>query len=195
MLLSATAGCSRAPHHADWVIHSSIEFAGPLPAGGYRLIFPYIVGDLYGSPNTGAFVAPVSQTPGAFTLDLNRTQKALESELGPTEFELRFMRITPREARLARLTPVALQRDGIDAVGTMDWLDARSRNSLMLVYVDRPARIEGSVTRDGKTFRYDIRIVRPGYVWIGAIRTGEHDTLYTVVPRPQHPVLTISARR
>jgi hypothetical protein len=65
----------------------------------------------------------------------------------------------------------------------------------MLVYVDRPARIEGSVTRDGKTFRYDIRIVRPGYVWIGAIRTGEHDTLYTVVPRPQHPVLTISARR
>jgi hypothetical protein len=195
MLLIAAAGCSRAPHHPDWVIHSSIEFAGPLPAGGYRLIFPYIVGDLYGSPNTGSFVAPVSRTPGGFTLDLNRTQQALESELVSTDFELRFMTIAPRETRLARLAPVALQRDGIEAVGTMDWLDARSRKSLMLVYVDRPARIAGAVTRDGKTIRYDIRVVRPGYVWIGAIQTGEHDTLYSVVPRPLHLVLTITARR
>lgn len=177
------------------MIHSSIEIVGPPPAGGYRLIFPYIVGDFYGSPNTGAFVAPVSRTSGGFTLDLNRTQGALESELGPTDFELRFMKITPRDARLARLAPVALQRDGIEAVGTMDWLDAPSGKSLMLVYVDRPARIEGAVTRGGNVFRYDIRIAKPGYVWIGAIRTGGHDTLYTTVPRPQQPVLTITTKR
>jgi hypothetical protein len=195
MLLVALAGCSREPHHPDWVIHSSIEFIGPLPAGGYRLLFPYIVGDLYGSSNTGDFVAPVTRTPTGFTLDLNRTQEALEMELGPTDFELDFMKITPRDARLARLAPVALQRDGIDAVGTMDWLDAQSRRSLMLVYFDRPARIEGAITRGGKTIRYDVRAARPGYVWIGAIETGGHDTLYTAVPPPQHPVLTITAKR
>ena len=185
------------PHHPDWVIHSSIKFVRvTAPAGGYRLIFPYIVaGDFYGSPNTGAFVAPVSRTSGGFTLDLNRTQAALESELGPTDFELRFMKITPRDARLARLAPVALQRDGIEPVGTMDWLDAQSDKSLMLVYVDRPARIEGAVTRGGETIRYDIRVARPGYVWIGAIQTGGHDTLYTTVPPPQQPVLTITPKR
>jgi hypothetical protein len=189
------AGCSRVPQHPDWVIRSSIQLIGPPPAGGYRLIFPYIVGDLYGAPNTGAFVAPVSQTPGGFTLDLNRTQEALETELGPTDFELRIMRITPRDARLARLTPVALQRDGIEAVGTMDWRDAQSRRSLMLVYVDRPARIEGSISRGGKTIRYDIRVAKPGYVWIGTIQPGGHETLYTTVPPPQHPVLTITTKR
>jgi hypothetical protein len=189
------AACSRVPHHPDWVIHSSIQTIGPPPACGYRLIFPYIGGDLYGAPNTGAFVAPVSRTPDGFTLDLNRTQQALESELGPTDFELRFMRITPREARLARLAPTALQHDGIEAVGTVDWLEAQSGKSLMLVYVDRPARIEGSDTRGGKTFRYDIRVAGPGYVWIGAIGTGGRDTLYTAVPRPQHPVLTITTKR
>jgi hypothetical protein len=192
--LIALSGCS-GPHHPDWVIHSSIEVIGPPPAGGYRLIFPYIVGDFYGTPNTGAFVAPVSQTSGGFTLDLNRTQDALQSELGPADFELHFMNITPRDARLARLTPIALQRDGIEPVGTMDWRDGRSGRSLMLVYLDRPARIEGAVTRNGHTFRYDIRVTAPGYFWIGALQAAEHDTLYTTVPVPRQPVLTITTKR
>lgn len=91
-------GCGRGPNHPGWVIHSSIEVIGPPPAAGYRLIFPYIVGDLYGSANTGAFVAPLSLTPSAFTLDLNRTQDSLERELEPTDFEFRIMKITPRDA-------------------------------------------------------------------------------------------------
>ncbi len=194
-LLIALTGCTRGPHHPDWVIHSAIEIAGPAPADGYRLVFPYIVGDFYGSPNTGNFVAPVSLAPDGFTLDLNRTQKALESELGPTEFSLRFLKIVPADARIARLIPVALQRDGIEPVGTVEWLDEPSRTPLMLVYFDRPARIEGSLTRGGETIRYDIRAARPGYVWIGGIRTREHDTLYRAVPPPLHATLTITTRR
>ena len=68
------SGCSRAPQHADWVIHSAIEVIGAPPAGGYRLIFPYIVGDFYGPANTGGFVVPGGPTATGFTLDLNRTQ-------------------------------------------------------------------------------------------------------------------------
>lgn len=194
-LLLALPGCSRGPRHPDWVIHSSIEVVNPPPAGGYRLVFPYIVGDFYGSPNTGNFVAPVSRTASGFTLDLNRTQEQLESELGPTDFSLRFLRIVPREARLARLTPVALQRNGIEPVGPVEWLDAGTRRPLMLVYIDRPARISGALTRGGGTVRYDIRAAKPGYVWIGAIQAGEHEVLYTAVPPPRHPLLAISAKR
>jgi hypothetical protein len=157
LLLSA---CSRAPHHPGWVIHSKIGLAGPPPRGGYRLLFPYIVGDLYGSPNTGDFVTPVTRDRGSFVLDLNRTQELLERELAPTEFSLRFLHITPADARIARLTPIALQRDGIDAVGTVQWLDAQSRRPLMLVFVDRPAQIEGSLTRAGERLCLDRQ--RPG---------------------------------
>jgi len=173
------------------VIHSQIALDGPPPPGGYRLLFPYIVGDLYGSPNTGDFVRPVSRTRDGFVLDLNRTHALLERELGPTDFSLRFLHITPAQARLARLTPIALQRDGIDAVGTVQWLDAQSRSPLMLVYVDRPARIEGSSSRAGETIRYDIRASKSGYVWIGGIRTGGHETLYTAVRPPRRVILNI----
>ena len=192
LLVFALSGCSREPHHPGWVIHSSIAVVGPPPAGGYRLVFPYIVGDFYGAPNTGAFVVPVSRAPDGFTLDLNRTQEALESELGPADFSLEFLKIAPHDARLARLTPVALQRNGIEPVGTVEWLNARSRMPLMLVYIDRPARIEGSFSRGGERLRYDIRAAKPGYVWIGSIQAGEHDTLYTTVPPPQSLILTIT---
>jgi len=194
-VLLALPGCSRGPRHPGWVIHSDIEVVGTPPAGGYRLVFPYIVGGFYGSPNTGGFVLPVEQTPGAFTLDLNRTQRELESELGPTAFSLRFLKIMPHDARLARLTPVALQRNGIEPVGPVVWLDAGTRRPLMLVYIDRPARIAGSLTRGGETVRYDIRAAKPGYVWISEIQSGGHDTLYTAVPPPQHLVLTITIKR
>lgn len=193
-LLAAASGCSRGPHHPGWVIHSALEVVGPAPPAGYRLVFPYIVGDFYGAPTTGDFVVPVSRTPGAFTLDLNRTQGALESELGPTDFSLRFLKITPAKARIARLAPAALQSNGIDPVGAVQWVDARSRRPLMLVYVDRPARIEGSLTRGGITVRYDIRAAGAGYVWIGGVQDGEHGTLYTVVPPPRHLILTIITR-
>ena len=174
------------------MIHSSIQVLGLVPAGGYRLAFPYIVGDFYGPPDTGNFVTPVRQTAAGFTLDLNRTQGSLESDLGPTDFSLRFLEIAPHDARLARLIPIALQREGIDPVGTVEWLDAQSGRPLMLVYVDRPARIEGSVNRGGETLRYDIRVAKAGYVWIGAVQAGEHDTLYTTVRPPQRLVLTIT---
>ncbi len=189
LLLSA---CSRAPHHPGWVIHSKIGLAGPPPPGGYRLLFPYIVGDLYGSPNTGDFVAPVTRARGSFVLDLNRTQEFLERELAPTNFSLRFLHIIPADTRIARLAPIALQRDGIDAVGTVQWLDAPSRRPLMLVFVDRPAQIEGSLTRAGETIRYDIRAPKSGYVWIGSVPLGQHATLYTAVSPPRRLILTIS---
>ena len=190
-LLAAFSGCSRGPHHSGWVIHSAAEIAGPAPAGGYRLVFPYIVGDFYGAPTTGDFVVPVSRTDSGFTLDLNRTQAALESELAPTHFSLRFLEITPAEARIARLAPAALQRNGIDTVGTLEWLDAQSRRPLMLVYIDRPALIAGTLTRGGETVRYDIRVAKAGYVWIGGVEAGAHATLYTVVPPPRHLILMI----
>ena len=193
MWLAALSGCG-GPHHPGWVIHSSVQLAGPLPAAGYRLVFPYIAGDLYGSPNTGSFVAPVSESPDGFTLDLNRTQRALDTELGPADFSLRSLHIVPADARFARLTPVALQRNGIEPIGSVEWRDAQSRRPLMLVYIDRPAQIEGAFTRGGETIRYDIRSGNSGYVWVGAKQAGEHETVYTAVPSPQQLILTITPR-
>jgi hypothetical protein len=173
------------------VIPFSLEVDGPAPAGGYRLVFPYVVGDLYGSPTTGGFVHPGTGPGGTLVLDLNHTAGALASELGPTDFSLGFLKITPPTARIARLTPLALERNGIDPVGPAEWLDARSRQSLMLVYFDRPARITGAVTRNGESLRYDISASRAGYVWIADRRAAAHERLFSAIPRPRRVLLVI----
>ncbi len=173
------------------MIPFSLEIAGPPPPGGYRLLFPYIVGDLYGSPTTGAFVHPIARPGGRFELDLNRTYRDLRRELAATDFSLGFLRITPPQARIARLAPLALERGGIEPVGTAEWLDARTGRALMLIYFDRPARIEGGLTRGGETVRYAIAAPKAGYLWVGSRMAAPHEMLFGVVPRPRRLILRI----
>jgi hypothetical protein len=160
--------CSDPPpeQRADWVLHARVVFPGKsLAAGEYRLWFPYVVGDFYGAPDTVDFIQPVPQADGTITVDLNKGHDQLLAALKPeaVEFSLSFMTIEPAEARIARLTPMAMQADGIEQVGTTDWVDAESKQRLMLIYADRPCRIHGG--------SYDIRIPATGFVWIGETMT------------------------
>src|ERR1700761_4076581 len=100
LALAATlflSGCRKShTGRSDWIIHSQIQFlssdlAAPRPGASlsqFRLIFPYISGDLYGSPTTGDFVTPVMGADNRFDLDLNTEHAALLASLEPTDFSL-----------------------------------------------------------------------------------------------------------
>lgn len=195
-------------HRADWVIRSKIVFLSedprtermPAPLGTFRLWFPYVSGDLYGSPTTGAFVQPAVAADYGFELDLNEGHASLLKSLEPTEFSLSWLRIDPPEARLARLSTFVMEADGIEPLGAAEWLDMDSRRRLMLVYVDRPATISGSTQSAGHTLRYDVRAAQAGYIWIAqpersAAGAPAADTTYTAVSPPQHVVLAVTPGR
>ena len=121
-----------------------------------RLWVPYVVGDLYGAPNAGE-LAPVTFKPDmSFVLDLNRSHRELAKALIPTEFSQKWMTIEPATARIARLSPFVLPADGIVPVGVAEWLDADTGTKLMLVYLDRPARLRGEIVHEGRNLRFDI---------------------------------------
>lgn len=200
--LAMLAGCSKqAPvtHHAEWVIHSRIVFltedltaARPvLPLSQFRLVFPYIAGDLYGAPTTGDFVQPVIGTDYRLDMDLNASLPALLVSLEPTDLSLPFLKIDPAQARIARLAPMALQVDGIEQIGRVDWVDPEARQRLMLLYVDRAARLSGETDSGGKPLGYDLRMDAPGYYWV-ARQTSQGGDVYRVVPRPVQLVLAIT---
>jgi hypothetical protein len=186
--------------HADWVIHSRVAFVEadlrtarePLPRDSFRMFFPYIAGDLYGPPTTGDFIHPLINTDGTFEMDLNRTHPDLLRSLQPTEFSLEYLKIEPADARIARLAPMALQQDGIERVAAVEWVDARSDERLMLVYMDRPSRITGTLSRNGHTIRYNIQAAAPGYVWVGRRETAAGEQTYTQVQRPESVLLALT---
>lgn len=200
---STLAGCGQSksePQQHGWVLHSRIEFFSPdlqaarepLPSNSFRLFFPFIAGDLYGPATTGDFIHPVIYADSSFEIDFGRMQQDLIRSLQPTEFSLDYLKIEPPEARIARLAPLALQADGIEQVASTDWINASTHERLMLVYVDRPARITGSFMRDDYTIHYNIRATAPGYLWIARRQTDDCEQMYTEVEQPQSVVLALT---
>jgi hypothetical protein len=162
-----------APPREDWVLESHVAFLNAdgktpraAPAQSLRLWVPYVVGDIYGAPNAGE-LAPVTFKPDlSFVLDLNKSHENLAKALIPTDFSQKWMIIEPAAARIARLSPFVLPADGIAPVGVSEWLDADTGTKLMLVYLDRPARIRGEIVHEGRNLRFDITATEAGYLWI-----------------------------
>ena len=128
----------------------------------------------------------------SFDIDFSRVQPDLNRSLQPTEFSLDYLKIEPPNARLARLAPLALQPDGIEQVAVTDWIDAATNERLMLVYVDRPARITGALVRDGYTIRYNVRASAAGYIWIARRKTEGGEQMYTEVEKPERVILALT---
>ena len=197
LVLAALSAChpSPPPPHADWIIHSQLVFLAadlaaerpPLARNQFRLFFPYIAGDIYGSPTTGDFLNPALGPDNRFEIDLNRNHAALLASLQPTEFSVSYLKIEPADARVARLAPMVLQADGIDPVGRTDWVDGDSRRTVMLLYLDRPATISG----ESPTVKFSIRSSAAGYVWVGS-QPGPAGEVYTVIPTPAHLLLAVT---
>jgi hypothetical protein len=177
-VLAVLSSCSKPvedvdPPLPDWIIPSHVVFveadgktARSTPKEPMRLWMPYVVGDLYGSPNEGE-ISPVTLAPDlSFTLNLNLKHLRLAKALVPTQFSQQWMSIEPAEARVARLLPYVQPTEGIVPLGLAEWLDAETGARLMLVYLDRPARIRGEIVHEGRNLRFDIEAKEAGYLWI-----------------------------
>ena len=184
-----------APAREDWVLKSHVVFLEAdgktpreKPAESLRLWVPYVVGDLYGAPNAGE-LAPVTFKPDlSFVLDLNKSHENLAKVLIPTEFTQKWMIIEPAAARIARLSPFVLPEDGIVPVGVSEWLDADTGTKLMLVYLDRAARIRGEIVHEGRNLRFDIEAKDAGYLWI---QQPEGSGVYSKAAWPGRVVLAV----
>jgi hypothetical protein len=199
-LLALLGGCGprsedASPPHADWIINSRVAFyeadlvtPRPTPKQPLRLWVPYVVGDIYGSPNEGE-LAPVELKPDlTFTIDLNVRHLRLGPALVPTALSQKWMTIEPAAARVARVLPFVLQKDGIMPVGTSEWLDTDTGTRLLLIYLDRPARIRGEIVHEGRNLSWDIDAKQAGYVWVSQPRDSG---VYVAVPQPSHLQLAV----
>lgn len=199
-LLSCLLSCAKPsedvePPNEDWVIRSHVAFLEadgktprPTPREPLRLWMPYVVGDIYGSPNAGELV-PVELAPDlSFTLNLNLGHLRLGKALVPTAFSQKWMTIEPAAARVARLSPWVLPKDGIAPLGVCEWLDADTGEKLMLLYVDRPARVRGEIVYEGRSLQFDIDAKQAGFQWIHQPR---ESGVFKPVPRPARLVLGV----
>ena len=199
-VLAICGGCGprsedAAPPHPDWIIKSRVAFyeadaktVRPAPKEPLRLWVPYVVGDIYGAPNAGELAPVVLQPDLSFTINLNVRYLRLADALVPTEFSQRWMSIEPKAARVARVSPFVLPQDGIAPVGLCEWLDTDTSTRLLLIYLDRPARIRGEIVHEGRNLRFDIDAEEAGYVWVSQ---PQGSGVYRAVSQPAHLKLAV----
>jgi hypothetical protein len=199
-LLVALLSCEKPsddakPPHEDWIIESRVVFLEsdrrtphPVPTEAMRLWVPYVVGDIYGSPNAGELSPAVLRPDLAFTLNLNLGHRKLARALVPTEFSQKWMMIEPKDARVARHSPWVMPTQGITPLGRCEWLDADTGTRLLLIYLDRPSRIRGEIVYEGRSLDFDIEAKEPGYLWV---TQPEESGEYRVVAKPKHLVLAV----
>jgi hypothetical protein len=77
---------------------------------------------------------------------------------------------------------------GIAPLGRCEWLDADTGTRLLLIYLDRPARIRGEIVYEGRSLNFDIEAKEAGYLWV---TQPEESGEYRVVPRPPKLVLAV----
>jgi hypothetical protein len=158
------------------------------PREALRIWAPLLVGDLYGSPNEGE-VTPMALRPDlTFRLDLNGAGRKLEKGLVPTQFSQKWMAIEPADARVARILPFVVEADGIAPAGTAEWLDQETGARLLLLYVDRPARIRGDIVYEELRLQFEIDAAEAGFLWV---RQPEGNGTYRAVPPPHRLVLAV----
>lgn len=197
LTLFALTACGRQeapPESPGLIVHSHVAFyeadgktLRKTPTEPLRVWVPHLVGDIYGSPNEGE-VAQVTLKPDlSFTLNLNGAGKILEKALVPTQFSQKWMAIEPAEARVARMLPFVMPADNIGPLGVSEWLD-ESGAKLMLIYVDRPARIRGDIVYESRRLQFDIEAREAGYLWI---HQPEGNGTFRTAPWPKHATLAV----
>jgi hypothetical protein len=158
------------------------------PAHALRIWMPMLVGDLYGSPNEGEVVPIQLQKDFTFRLDLNGVGQTLEKGLVATQFSQKWMAIEPASARVARMLPFVVEAEGIAPAGTAEWLDQESGARLMLLYVDRPARIRGDIVFEERRLQFDIDAPAAGFLWV---RQPTGNGTFRTAPVPGKLVLAV----
>ena len=157
-------------------------------------------GGFYGTHSLSYFDTPYIGGQTSIPLNLGRMTQRFEREATPElEAGMPGVEVTPKETRLARLMAGLWFRTDIHVKLKEGFYDANSRNTLLLMYFDRPCHLSGTDNgKDGKLPipgdtppKVDIDVDVPGWTWIEIKKMS--DSTYTEVRAiaPQ-PVLLIT---
>lgn len=138
------------------------------------LVFPLIPGQIFGNPDSKPVFIKALEGKLEFSLALD----ASVAETDSAALSLRDVRVTrglqvsPAATRFARLATFAFNSNTGAEVGGAGFIDAQSRDHLILIYADRACRITGTLHTGDEQHRHDIVLPGRGFHWVRVHREG-----------------------
>lgn len=157
-------------------LDTTVEYVGPdnvkLQSAHFSkdivLAFPNISGAIFGAPATSPVYIVKVDEKLHFSLNLQENLPEIKSGAAPLsdEWKLLGLSVKPENTRLARLGTFPFDAVTRKPLGGGGFIDPVSRNTLILVYVDRPCEIKGSINFDNELYVHDLRFITGGFHWI-----------------------------
>lgn len=177
---STDAGGSNAISRID----SSVEYVGPnnvrLTEEQYPedvvLMFPYISGAIFGTPS--AAPAYITRVDEDLNFSLHLSEKIIEIDNAATPLTDEWIQLgltaEPAQTRVTRIGTFPYSYASAKMIGAGGFINPASRNTMILVYVDRPCEITGEVTLDNMHYSHDLIFSQKGFHWIEVIKRSRH---------------------
>lgn len=150
----------------------------PLPDGSYRgevtLYLPLIAGALFGDAEDSTAIRKRVRIGDRLRFDLTALRARVdaaarawrETPSSPT------VTVSPAETRLVRFGAAGTRDDGSSFADQTLMLDLDTKDTLLLVYADRPCSIRGSGKAGTSTVDYAVDLPAAGFHWVRIRRLG-----------------------
>jgi hypothetical protein len=155
-----------------------------------------IGGATAGSPNKTLQADPITKQ-STVLIDLNSFEAAVKQQAKTMTTDAAiYLQVVPADTRFARVSTL-LNWSGPPASSlSVAFLDPNdSKNSLGLVFFDRPCRMTGTATSksgEKRTLVVDLTITKPGLTWIVVAPDGTGRSVMSVAPGTMRPLLVIA---
>jgi hypothetical protein len=202
-LTACSSGHDSAGVGPDWKLRTRVEFVesdfktvrAPLDPASFYLAFPFIGGDLYGTPTTHDFVRVEVDSHYSFVLDLTTSERFARRAARPAGIGEGRVRGTPAAVGLARVATFTMDAETGQRAGFTAWSDATGDGNLVLAYFDGPGSIVGAFTEDGHEYRFNIAVEKEGYAWLRRRKIAENVSEMVVSEWPGELVLRVAPLR
>ncbi len=163
-------------HGGVKLLDASVEYVGPdnvkLQSTHFSrkivLAFPHISGAIFGAPDSSPVYIVKVDEQLRFSLNLQDKLPEIKSAAAPlsNEWKLLGLSVKPENTRIARLGTFPFDAVTRKPLGGGGFIDPVSRNTLILVYVDRPCEIKGSIDFDNELYEHNLKFSTGGFHWI-----------------------------
>ena len=155
-----------------------------------------IGGTTAGWPNKTLQTDPITKQ-SIVQIDLNSLEAAIEQQAKTMTTEAaRYLQVVPADTKFARVSTLLDWRGPPAGTLSVAFLDPNdSKNSLGLVFFDRPCRMTGTTTSksgEKRTLVVDLTITKPGLTWIVVAPDGTDGSVMSVAPGTMRPLLVIA---
>ena len=176
LLLSACSMMSPARYGPIHEIDTVVEYVGPdnIPLDSSRypgkviLAFPMVSGAIFGSPQDNAMFVSQLDDSLHFHIDLAEKPDMFEDAIAPLDetWKQAGLVIEPDDTRIGRLGTFPYGGDDGSQVGAGGFFDPVTRNTLILVYVDRACTISGEFSIGLTSYRHELVFNNRGFHWV-----------------------------